>query len=55
MGQSLPVGYDVISEAEDKWNYLVGANLKASESWNYGIEVGFSERTHVMATLNYRF
>jgi len=54
-GQSLPVGYDVISEAEDKWNYLVGANLKASESWNYGIEVGFSERTHVMATLNYRF
>jgi len=55
VGQSLPVGYDVISEAEDKWNYLVGANLKASESWNYGIEVGFSERTHVMATLNYRF
>ncbi len=54
-GQSLPVGYGVISEAEDKWNYLVGANLKASESWNYGIEVGFSERTHVMATLNYRF
>jgi hypothetical protein len=49
------VGYDVISQAEDEWNYLVGANLKASESWNYGIEVGFSERTHVMATLNYRF
>jgi hypothetical protein len=54
-GQAVPVGYDVISEAEDKWNYLVGANLKASESWNYGIEVGFSKRTHVMATLNYRF
>jgi len=43
------------STSEDKWNYLVGANLKASESWNYGIECGFSERTHVMATLNYRF
>jgi hypothetical protein len=55
MGQSLPVGYNVISQPEDKWNYLVGANLKASESWNYGIEVGFSDRTHVMATLNYRF
>jgi len=55
MGQSLPVGYNVISNPEDKWNYLVGANLKASENWNYGIEVGFSERTHVMATLNYRF
>ena len=55
VGQAVPVGYDVISEAEDKWNYLVGANLKASESWNYGIEVGFSKRTHVMATLNYRF
>ena len=55
MGQAVPVGYDVISEAEEQWNYLVGANLKAGESWNYGIEVGFSERTHVMATLNYRF
>ncbi|RTZ67436.1 MAG: hypothetical protein DSZ35_06335 [Verrucomicrobia bacterium] len=55
MGMSVPVGYDVISEAEEKWNYLIGANLKASESWNYGIEVGFSGRTHVMATLNYRF
>ncbi|HIL73369.1 MAG TPA: hypothetical protein EYG44_03995 [Verrucomicrobia bacterium] len=55
MGQSLPVGYNVISQPEDNWNYLVGANLKASESWNYGIEVGFSDRTHVMATLNYRF
>jgi hypothetical protein len=55
VGQAVPVGYDVISEAEDKWNYLVGANLKAGESWNYGIEVGFSKRTHVMATLNYRF
>ena len=55
LGQEVSVGYDVISEAEEKWNYLVGANLKAGESWNYGIEVGFSERTHVMATLNYRF
>ena len=55
MGQAVPVGYDVISEAEEQWNYLVGANLKAGESWNYGIEVGFSDRTHVMATLNYRF
>jgi hypothetical protein len=55
MGQSLPVGYNVISQPEDKWNYLVGANLKVSESWNYGIEVGFSDRTHAMATLNYRF
>ena len=55
MGTSVPVGYDVISEAKEEWNYLVGANLKASESWNYGIEVGFSDRTHVMATLNYRF
>ncbi len=55
MGMPVPVGYDVISEAEEKWNYLIGANLKASESWNYGIEVGFSDRTHVMATLNYRF
>ena len=55
MGASVPVGYDVISEAKEEWNYLVGANLKASESWNYGIEVGFSDRTHVMATLNYRF
>ena len=55
MGQAVPVGYDVISEAEEQWNYLVGANLKAGESWNYGIEVGCSDRTHVMATLNYRF
>ena len=55
MGQAVPVGYNVISEAENKWNYLVGANLKISESWNYGIEVGFSDRTHAMATLNYRF
>ena len=55
MGTSVPVGYDVISAAKEEWNYLVGANLKASESWNYGIEVGFSDRTHVMATLNYRF
>ena len=54
-GNPVPVGYDVISEAEEQWNYLVGANLKAGESWNYGIEVGFSKRTHVMATLNYRF
>ena len=55
MGTSVPVGYDVISAAKEEWNYLVGANLKESESWNYGIEVGFSDRTHVMATLNYRF
>ena len=55
MGMPVPVGYDVISAAKEEWNYLVGANLKASESWNYGIEVGFSDRTHVMATLNYRF
>ena len=54
-GAPLPVHYDVISQAEDEWNYLVGANLKAGESWNYGIEVGFSKRMHVMATLNYRF
>jgi len=54
-GNPVPVGYDVISEAEEQWNYLVGANLKAGESWNYGIEVGFSKRMHVMATLNYRF
>ena len=54
-GVSVPVGYNVISAAKEEWNYLVGANLKASESWNYGIEVGFSDRTHVMATLNYRF
>jgi len=54
-GVAVPVGYDVISAAKEEWNYLVGANLKASESWNYGIEVGFSDRTHVMATLNYRF
>jgi len=51
----VPVGYKVVSQAEEQWSYLVGANLKASESWNYGIEVGFSKRTHVMATLNYRF
>ena len=51
----VPVGYKVVSQAEEQWNYLVGANLKASGSWNYGIEVGFSKRTHVMATLNYRF
>ena len=51
----VPVDYKVISQPEDEWNYLVGANLKAGESWNYGIEVGFSKRTHVMATLNYRF
>ncbi|GIT12736.1 MAG: hypothetical protein CM1200mP34_1420 [Verrucomicrobiales bacterium] len=50
MGQAVPVDYDVISEAEEQWNYLVGANLKAGESWNYGIEIGFSERTHVMAS-----
>jgi len=55
MGQSVPVGYDVTSEAEEKWNYLVGTNLKAGESWNYGIEAGFSDRTHVLATINYRF
>ena len=55
MGPPVPVGYDVISAAKEEWNYLVGANLKASESWNYGIEVGFSDRTHVMAMLNYRF
>jgi hypothetical protein len=54
-GQSVPVHYEVISQAEDEWNYLVGANLKAGENWNYGIEVGFSKRTHVMATINYRF
>ena len=55
MGQSVPVGYDVTSEAEEQWNYLVGVNLKTGESWNYGIEAGFSGRTHVLATINYRF
>jgi len=55
MGQAVPVGYDVISEAEDDWNFLVGINLKTGSNWNYGIEAGFSERKHVMATLNYRF
>jgi len=55
MGQAVPVGYDVVSEAEDEWNFLVGANFKASESWNYGIELGFTGRKHVMATINYRF
>ena len=55
MGQAVPVGYDVVSEAEDEWNSLVGANFKASESWNYGIELGFTGRKHVMATINYRF
>ncbi len=55
MGQSVPVGYDVISEAEDEWNFLIGVNLKTGENWNYGIEAGFADRKHVMATLNYRF
>ena len=55
MGQSVPVGYNVNSEAEEEWNYLIGANCNVSDAWNYGIEVGFSERDHVMATINYRF
>ena len=55
MGMPVPVGYDVISEAEDEWNLLVGVNLKTSDNWNYGIEAGFAERKHIMATLNYRF
>ena len=55
MGQSVPVGYNVNSEAEEEWNYLIGANFNVSDAWNYGIEVGFSERDHVMATINYRF
>ena len=55
MGQSVPVGYDVVSEAEDEWNFLLGVNLKTGGNWNYGLEAGFSERKHLMATLNYRF
>ncbi len=55
MGQAVPVGYDVVSEAEEEWNCLIGANFKVNDSWNYGIEVGFSDRDHVMATINYRF
>ena len=55
MGMPVPVGYDVVSEAEDEWNLLVGVNLKTSDNWNYGIEAGFAERKHIMATLNYRF
>ena len=55
MGQSVPVGYDVVSEAEDEWNFLLGVNLKTGGNWNYGLEAGFSERKHIMATLNYRF
>ena len=55
MGQSVPVGYDVVSEAEDEWNFLLGINLKNGGNWNYGLEAGFSERKHIMATLNYRF
>ncbi|HJO09335.1 MAG TPA: hypothetical protein QGH16_05760, partial [Verrucomicrobiota bacterium] len=55
MGQAVPVGYNVNSEAEEEWNYLIGANFNVSDAWNYGIEVGFSERDHVMATINYRF
>ena len=30
-------------------------NIKTGNNWNYGFEAGFSERKHVMATLNYRF
>ena len=55
MGQSVPVGYDVVSEAVDEWNFLLGVNLKNGGNWNYGLEAGFSERKHIMATLNYRF
>lgn len=55
MGMPVPVGYDVVSETEDEWNLLVGVNLKTSGNWNYGIEAGFAERKHIMATLNYRF
>ena len=55
MGQSVPVGYDVVSEAEDEWNFLLGINLKTGGNWNYGLEAGFSERKHIMAPLNYRF
>ena len=51
----MPVGYSVVSEAEEEWNYVVGLNIENSSSWNYGVEFGFSERKHVMATLNYRF
>ena len=54
-GNSVPVGYSVVSEAEEEWNYVVGLNIENSSSWNYGVEFGFSERKHVMATLNYRF
>ena len=54
-GNQVPVGYSVVSEAEEEWNYLVGFNIKTSNNWNYGVEAGFSDRKHVMATLNYRF
>ena len=54
-GSQVPVGYSVVSEAEEEWNYLVGFNIKTGNNWNYGFEAGFSERKHVMATLNYRF
>ena len=30
-------------------------DFQTSNNWNYGLEAGFSDRTHVMATLNYRF
>ena len=54
-GNPVPVGYSVVSEAEEEWNYLIGFNIETSNNWNYGLEAGFSDRTHVMATLNYRF
>jgi hypothetical protein len=61
-GQGNREGYDnllmtySVDKAPDKpWNMIVGANYALTKHWYFQGEVGFINRTSIMAGVNYRF
>ncbi|MBT3570678.1 MAG: hypothetical protein HN494_17650 [Opitutae bacterium] len=49
------IGYDVQQEAEEEWNFLVGASLNLTEQLDIAVEGGFGDREQVMGNLTFRF
>lgn len=47
--------FDVELESSEEWNLNVGAQVEHNKNIHTLLEVGFSDRIHVLANLTWRF
>jgi len=49
----VPFSVDLVTK--DTWNWTVGTSYNFSDRANFSFEYGFGDRTHTLASFNYRF